>query len=461
MERHLGEPGFLEQVWGWVSSRPWFPCRGADYRVVGSWSRGRITHFVVEACGYTLYLPLIRVREKPGLPPGYYARVGDDYVYEAGYSSEYYESILLDEQFAVEGRVPKVAEVRPVEGVYTNLVALLRSRQGLMVAKTYRVVEPPNPEPLLLDLLWKAGYRAVPRLVATVRARPLNDVAVIVEEHVGGVEGAHVFAGLLESYIEGEESLEESGRLAERLGRGVGGLHRVLANCGHPEVGPYDIEWSDVELWRRRLSSRISLLRRLGSGKPWSGFLPLVEEAARRAAGMLEMFVGRRKMLLHQDLHLYQTLYSESRGFVFIDFEGEPGRGAPRLSREPPARDLACMIRSFNYLVVERLASSLGGYTRLTSLLRGGRLGKRLVERLAVWEEAVVEAFLEGYVRVVEGLSEEIHGVPSSELAAWLREAVKPWIVERGLYEALYEYTYRPEAVAVPLLGISAGLRGF
>lgn len=461
MGQRLSGPGLLEHVWGWVSSRPWFPCRGTGFNMVGSWRRGRITNFVVKACGYTLYLPLILAREEPGLPHGYYARVGDSYVYEAGYSSEYYESIVLDELFTVEGIVPEVVGVRPVEGVYTNLVALLRSRQGIVVAKTYRIVEPPNPEPLLLDVLWKAGYRAVPRLVAVVRARPLDDVAVLVEEHIDGVEGAHVFAGLLRSYIDGEENLEETRRLAEGLGRSVGELHKALASCGHPEVGPYDVSWGDVESWRRRLGSRVALLRRLGSDKPWPGFLPLLEDAARRAAGMLDMFVGRRKMLLHQDLHLYQTLYSGDRGFVFIDFEGEPGRGAPRLSREPPARDLACMIRSFNYLVVEHLASRLGGYTRLASLVRSRGLERRLAERLAGWEEAVVEAFLEGYVRVVEGFSEEIHGVPGHELEGWLREAVKPWLVERGLYEALYEYTYRPEAAVVPLLGVSTGLRGF
>ncbi len=461
MELHPGDPGFLKHLWSWVSTRPWFPCRGSGFRIIESWSRGRIMHLVVNACGYTLYLPLMLSQNEPGLPPKYYARIGGAYIYEAGYSPEYYESIALDELFTVEGSVPDVFEVHPVEGVYTNLVALLRSRQGLMVAKTYRIVEPPNPEPLLLDVLWKAGYGSVPRLVAVVRARPLDDVAILIEEHVDGVEGAHVFADLLESYIDGEDTLEESRWLAERLGRSVGELHKALASCGHPEVGPYTVDWGDVEAWRRRLESRITLLGRLGSGEPWLDLLPLVGEAARRAAGMFKIFVGRRKMLLHQDLHLYQTLYSEDRGFVFIDFEGEPGRGAPRLSREPPARDLACMIRSFNYLAVEHLASRLGGYRRLVSLLRRRHAEQVLMDRLAEWEEAVVDAFLKGYVVVVAGLSEEIHGVPGHELAGWLREAVKPWLVERGLYEALYEYTYRPEAVAVPLLGVSTGLRGF
>ena len=125
---------------------------------------------------------------------------------------------------------------------------------------------------------------------------------------------------------------------------------------------------------------------------------------------------------IHGDLHLGQTLRT-SIGWKLIDFEGEPARPlAERTALDSPMRDVAGMLRSFDYVAQSVLAQV--GVTPEAERAAAG------------WTERNREAFLRGY------------GAPASAEEARLLAAYE---VDKAVYEVVYETLHRPTWVTIPL----------
>jgi trehalose synthase-fused probable maltokinase len=139
--------------------------------------------------------------------------------------------------------------------------------------------------------------------------------------------------------------------------------------------------------------------------------------------------VGGRLIRTHGDYHLGQTMLTE-RGWVILDFEGEPARPLPeRRRKRSPLRDVAGMLRSFAY------AASASRLQRGVAPPEG-------------WEDRMREAFLAGYFDKVE---------PS--LLPPGREATEKLLaifeLEKVVYELRYELDNRPDWVGIPVAGIT------
>ena len=102
-----------------------------------------------------------------------------------------------------------------------------------------------------------------------------------------------------------------------------------------------------------------------------------------RLQALSHIGTGGRLIRTHGDYHLGQTMLTD-RGWVILDFEGEPARPLPeRRRKRSPLRDVAGMLRSFAY------AASAAEQQHGTPAPAG-------------WEERVREAFLEGYFETVD-----------------------------------------------------------
>jgi maltose alpha-D-glucosyltransferase/alpha-amylase len=122
-----------------------------------------------------------------------------------------------------------------------------------------------------------------------------------------------------------------------------------------------------------------------------------------------------------------------------IDFEGEPLRLLKeRRAKADPVRDIAGMLRSFDYAA---------GTALQRSLERG--IGHReVVERIAfAWRDAAQAIFLDVYAKTLAACEHW----PSSIEDTFLR--LELFLLEKVLYEVSYEAGNRPDWVGIPVAG--------
>jgi maltose alpha-D-glucosyltransferase/alpha-amylase len=144
------------------------------------------------------------------------------------------------------------------------------------------------------------------------------------------------------------------------------------------------------------------------------------------------------KMRHHGDYHLGQVLVAHNDIYV-IDFEGEPLRSLKdRRAKADPVRDVAGMLRSFDYAA---------GTALQRSLERG--LGQReTVESIAFgWRDAAQTLFLEIYAETLAACDH--WPSPIEETLARL----DLFLMEKVLYEISYEAGNRPAWVGIPING--------
>ncbi|MCF6379672.1 hypothetical protein L2K70_18835 [Nocardioides KLBMP 9356] len=168
--------------------------------------------------------------------------------------------------------------------------------------------------------------------------------------------------------------------------------------------------------------------------------LDVVPELAPHADRLRETF-GRLRDLdgiavqqVHGDLHLGQTLRT-SKGWKIVDFEGEPAKPlAERLLPDSAWRDVAGMIRSFDYA------------PRVVAMTAGPAVGDEADQRsyrAAEWAARNRAAFLDAYTTE---LGTALDGEAGTLLDAYLADKV--------VYEAVYEARNRPGWVSIPLAAL-------
>jgi len=236
------------------------------------------------------------------------------------------------------------------------------------------------------------------------------------------------------------------------LGRRTAELHAALAiSSGDPAFDPEPITDRDIASWTREIEDEadatLTALAQavaqgtLGAAGPLAETLLGARERIRaRLGGHLPPGISGRKTRFHGDYHLGQVLVVEG-DFLIIDFEGEPERPiAERRRKLSPLKDVAGMLRSFDY-------AAHAAVQRATIDRPHDR--ERLAPFARDWERRASDAFVASYREAAAGggfLPEDpAHVDALIELFTW----------QKALYELRYELAERPEWVAVPLAGLA------
>ncbi len=134
---------------------------------------------------------------------------------------------------------------------------------------------------------------------------------------------------------------------------------------------------------------------------------------------------------------------------MIMDFEGDAARSiTERRIKRSPLRDVASMIRSFDYVSYSALFA-----LQDSGLLRGddGRYAESLISFWSLWVQA---SFLKAYLEIAEGAELLPDGRDE------LRTMLDVYSMERVVHELGYELANRPNWVRIPLQGIRRILAG-
>jgi maltose alpha-D-glucosyltransferase/alpha-amylase len=170
--------------------------------------------------------------------------------------------------------------------------------------------------------------------------------------------------------------------------------------------------------------------------------LTLESDIISRYRPLFERRISAKRIRIHGDYHLGQVLWT-GKDFVILDFEGEPAVAlSERRIKRSPLRDVAGMIRSFDYAAHE-------------GLLQHIQRGSLPPENLATfepwtrfWNHSVSVAFLRAYLQAL-GQSEVLPGAPDE-----IQVMLQAYLLNKAMYEIGYELNNRPAWVKIPLQGI-------
>ena len=317
-------------------------------------------------------------------------------------------------------------------GLNARLVSAEQSNSSLIfgheyILKLFRRLTPgPNRD---VDL-----HRALRRVHSEHIAEPLGSVNGILAEQPtvfgflqrfmpDAAEGwAMATASVRDLMAEADLHAEEVGGdfagEAHRLGNAVATVHADLGNALGVRTASADLLASITDRMHRKLDATARTVPDL---RP---FVPALR-AAFEAARAEEVPVTIQH--IHGDLHLGQTLRTTAT-WLLIDFEGEPAAfPEERALPAPPLRDVAGMLRSFDYAAHQ--------------LLLGQPADRQLEFRATEWARRNRDAFCAGYAEI---------GPDPRESAALLRA----FELEKAVYEVAYEHDNRPDWLPIPLAAI-------
>jgi len=310
--------------------------------------------------------------------------------------------------------------------IIMDLVDIVGTPSKPLICKLFRVLHHgENPDVVVQSALAAAGSTRVPHSVGNVSgewtdAGAPDGVArghlAFAQEFLPGVDDAWRVA--LAAVSSGADF---SGQ-ARSLGQATAQVHETLAQAMSTRAATDDDVVALTRSMRARHAAAVSEVPALAA----------YDSMVRASIESVSSATWPALQRIHGDYHLGQVLDVPGRGWVLVDFEGEPLRPlGERTHPDLALRDVAGMLRSFDYAAGSWEQAHLG-------------------QSAGMWAARARTAFLEGYTQS-SGRDPRADAVLLNALE-----------LDKALYEVVYEARNRPTWLSIPTTAIarlSAGRR--
>ena len=357
--------------------------------------------------------------------------------------------------------VPPDAEINWLSAEQSNSSLIVGDVAMLKLFR--RVAAGPHPEAEMGRYLTEQGFaNTAPLLGEVVRVDPdgTRHALAIAQGFIRNQGDAWTWTldlllrGLsdLTGSAEGEaatesEQHEDYDAIATLLGRRLGEMHAVLAReSDDPAFAPETAGDAVTGQWATQAEQQLaaafdalSAQTRLGRGSAANDLAVVMAERDRLThwrVGWRASGDGATLTRIHGDLHLGQVLVANGDVYI-IDFEGEPAKPMElRRGKNHRLRDVAGMLRSFDYAAAVVQRKSLASHAHVADPDRD--------TFLRTFVEQATRSFLAGYGEVCPSMGEPAE-----------HDLLQLFLLEKAAYEIAYEAANRPTWIDVPLHGLA------
>ncbi|HEX4401329.1 MAG TPA: phosphotransferase [Galbitalea sp.] len=446
----MAEEALPPELEAWMTRQRWYAGKGstAGLTRISGWSLAvpvsggataqLLVHFVLcrQPSGATLYQVPIMRRDAALSGADEIWHDGSGYFYDGPRDPAYAPAILglIASESEVGGarghrqpgaQISTVTSSTVLTGEQSNTSIICTVASGPpVILKVFRALHAgDNPDVVLQSAISATGSALVPASIGFLSGQWADR-----SEPEGLARGHLAFA---QEFLEGAEdgwrralkaatAGEDFSLSARRLGTATAELHATLATA----LPTRAVETSDVDRFLDGMRFRAA-----------SAFREIPELARHREE--IELVIGAARTAtwpdlqrIHGDFHLGQVLGFGDK-WVMVDFEGEPLRPMPeRSAPDLPLRDVAGMLRSFDYVAGAVLLYATGGGP--------GGVTEPALSPLE-WARTARIAFLAGYSEAGTADLTENRG---------LLDALE---LDKALYEAVYEARNRPDWLGIPV----------
>lgn len=343
-----------------------------------------------------------------------------------------------------------------------------------------------NPEAEMTRQLTRCGYTnsaallgelvrieadGTPHTLALLHARVANqgDAWAWTQDYLKRTLESATLTG--ETQADYEEELSGYVTVAAAIGRRLAQLHAVMAQpSDDPAFAPEVASIADAKAWAKDVRAMFT-----NALKAMSDMQATLAEPARRMLDELrdnqqlllgevdrraKLAVGSLRTRIHGDFHLGQVLIAQNDVYL-IDFEGEPVRPlSERRNKTSPWRDVAGLLRSFDYataafIASERTVSDTAARPpddAQEDIVEGQVLAIPSTPSLQQLWQALLDQFC-------TTANNAFLGAYCAEIEQDAGELLDLALFEKAAYEICYEAAHRQDWIGIPLAGLLRAAR--